>query len=123
MPRGPSGQKPNQAATVLRLGAESPAGVTDGEQSAKARADRPDFMSANCRNYRAPSVLKVQFVVPMQPDLAQPRRQIVPINRRHGPPAAMTSKLLLSIIAQRKIEIKNDVVVGSFLPDDVAFEH
>jgi hypothetical protein len=40
-----------------------------------------------------------------------------------GPPAAMTSKLSLSIIAQRKIEIKNDVVVGSFLPDDVAFEH
>jgi hypothetical protein len=25
-------------------------------------------MSANCRNYRAPSVLKVQFVVPVQPD-------------------------------------------------------
>jgi hypothetical protein len=74
----------------LRLRAESPAGVTDGEQSAKARADRPDFMPANCRNYRALSVLKVQFVVPVQPDLLgkpKPRRQIVPINRRHGPPS------------------------------------
>jgi hypothetical protein len=44
-------------------------------------------MAANCRDYRAPPVREVQFVVPVQSDLLgkpKPRRQIVPINSRHG---------------------------------------